>query len=72
MPDLEKIVLTFKFQNATKNKHRFEEELGDEEWSDRSFACGTLYIEKEALELLGSPERIKVTIEPIKEGEGTK
>lgn len=66
---MDKIVLTFKFQNPTKNKHRFEEELGEQSWSSRDTAVGTLYVEKEALELIGKPEKIKVTIEPLKEQE---
>lgn len=62
---MDKIVLTFTFRNTTKNKHRFEEEVGDQGWSDRDTACGTIYIEKQALETIGSPNKIKVTIEPI-------
>ncbi len=66
MPEEGKIVLTFKFKNTTKNKHRFEEELGEQSWSDRDTAVGALYIEKGALELIGMPDKIRVTIEPLK------
>lgn len=66
---MDKIVLTFKFHYETKNKHRFEEGLGEQSWSDRDTACGTLYVEKSALEEIGMPNKLKVTIEPIKEKE---
>lgn len=67
--ELEKIVLTFKFHTQTKNKYRFEEELGEQSWSDRDTACGTLYVEKQALELIGNPKRVMVTIEALEEKE---
>lgn len=67
MSELDKIELTFKFRNPTKNKNRFEEELGEQSFSERDTAVGTLYVEKEALELIGNPAKLKVTIEPLKE-----
>ena len=64
---MDKIELTFKFKNPTRNKQRFEEELGEQGWSDRDTAVGTLYVEKQALEEIGNPTRLRVTIEAIKE-----
>lgn len=67
MAELDELKLTFKFRNPTKNKNRFEEELGEQSFSERDTAVGTLYVEKEALEMIGNPTKLKVTIEPLKE-----
>lgn len=65
MPELEKIELKFKEERKTKRAVLFNEQLGDQTWSDQDVAVGNLYVKKQALELLGNPERIKVTIEPM-------
>lgn len=62
--ELDKIVLVFTRKYETKKKVRYEEELGEQAWSDRDVAIGYIYPFKEALEFIDSPERIKVTIEP--------
>ena len=62
MPD--KIELTFTRDYVTERTIRFKEELGEYEWSDQSVAVGPLYVKKQALELIGNPEKLKVTIEP--------
>lgn len=64
MPDKAQIELTFISERVTKNTVRFQEELGDESWSGKDVAVGPLYIQKEALQSIGSPSRVKVTIEP--------
>jgi len=63
---VDKIVLEFKKLRDTKNTTLFEEKLGEQEWSDKSTAVGSLYVNRQALELIGMPEKIKVTIEPVK------
>lgn len=63
---IEKIVLEFKKLRDTKNTTLFEEKLGEQEWSDKSTAVGSLYVNRQALEFIGMPEKIRVTIEPIK------
>lgn len=63
--ELDKIVLEFKFSRETKRTHLFEEEVGEREWSDQTFAIGNLYVKTQALEELGMPKRIRITIEPI-------
>lgn len=62
---LDKIVLEFKFSRETKRTHLFQEELGAQAWSDQDVAIGSLYIKTQALEFIGTPEKVKVTIEPI-------
>lgn len=62
---LDKIVLEFKFSRETKRSHLFEEKVGEQEWSDQTFAIGPLYLKTQALQLIGSPKKIRVTIEPI-------
>lgn len=63
--ELDKIVLEFKFSRETKRTHLFEEELGGQAWSDQDVAIGNLYLKIQALELIGMPKRIRVTVEPI-------
>lgn len=61
---MDKIELTFKEEYITERTIRFREELGEYEWSDQGIAVGPLYVKKQALELIGNPKKIKVTIEP--------
>ena len=64
MNEVNKIVLVFKVRRKTKRAVLFDEELGDQQWSDQDVAIGPLYVKKQALELIGDPETIKVTVEP--------
>jgi hypothetical protein len=61
--EVEEIVIELIDKRTTKNTHMFEEVLGDQQWSEKDIAVGNLYIQTEALQMLGSPKRIKVTIE---------
>lgn len=63
MPDNE-IVLHFKRQRPTKNKILFDEVLGDQAWSSKDIAVGSLYVMKETLEMIGNPDELEVTIRP--------
>ena len=65
MPELDRIELTFTEDRATTRAILFEENLGEQEWSKKGRAVGSLYVMKEALELIGSPKKLKVTIEPL-------
>lgn len=67
MGDDEEIKLTFKKRRETTRTILFDEELGEQGWSDKDIAIGVLYVRKQALELIGSPEKIEVTIRPVKE-----
>jgi len=64
MAERDKIELVFQEDRKTKRTVKFDEVLGDEAWSDRDVAVGPLYVQKQALELIGNPSKIKVTIEP--------
>lgn len=61
------IKLVFKRRKETKRTFLFDEELGEQAWSDKDVAIGPLYVQKQALEMIGNPEKIEVTIRPIKE-----
>ena len=63
--ELDRIVLEFKDIRETKRTHVFEEQLGDQAYSDQDVAVGALYVKTQALEMLGMPTKIRVTIEPI-------
>lgn len=63
--EVDKIVLEFRKFRETKRTHLFEEEVGEQEWSDQGVAVGNLYIKTQALDMIGMPERIRVTIEPV-------
>lgn len=65
-PELDKIVIDFKKRRETDRTFLFDEQLGERQWSDQDVAVGSLYVKKQALELIGMPEHIRVTIEPIK------
>ena len=69
MPELEKIELTFIKSYRTKRKTRYDEEIGEQAYSERDVAIGYIYPYTEAIELIGSPNRIKVTIEPAQKGD---
>lgn len=65
MAELGKLELTFKEDRKTTRTVLFEEELGEEELSSKGYAVGSIYVMKEALEMIGNPGKIKVTIEPV-------
>jgi hypothetical protein len=56
--------LTFQRERETKNTVRYEEQVGDE-----PPIVGTLYVQKYAVNRIGNPERLRVTIEAPAEGE---
>lgn len=62
---MDKIELTFTEERKTKRAVLFREELGEQSWSDQDVAVGNLYVKKQALETIGNPTKIKVTIEPM-------
>lgn len=64
---MNKIVVEFKPVRDTKRARLFEEQLGDQQWSDQDVAIGPLYVKLQALELIGvkADQRVRVTIEPI-------
>ena len=64
MAELNKLELVFTEDRKTTRTILFEEELGEQEYSSKGPAVGSLYVQKEALELIGNPGKIKVTIEP--------
>ncbi len=59
---MDKLELKFTYEKETKNTVRYQEELGEEAYSSKDIAVGSLYIQKE---VLGEPvpQRLKVTIE---------
>lgn len=59
---MRKLELKFTREKETKNTIRYQEELGEEAYSSRDIAVGTLYVRKEALGE-PAPRRLKVTIE---------
>ncbi len=63
-PELDKLVLVFKKDRDTKTTTLFKEELGEQTYSDQDVAVGSIYVKQQALEIIGSPEKIRVTIEP--------
>lgn len=66
MPELDKLELIFIEDYKTKRTVLFKEQLGEQSFSDEDIAVGPLYLKKQALEMIGNPDKIKVTIEPIK------
>lgn len=62
---MDKIELTFAEERKTTRAVLFRELLGEQAWSDQDVAVGPLYVKKQALEEIGNPKKIKVTIEPI-------
>jgi hypothetical protein len=63
----EAIKLIFSRVKETKRTIMFKEELGEQGWSDKDVAIGPLYVQKQALEMIGNPEKIEVTLKPHKE-----
>ena len=57
--------LSFQRERETKNTVRYEEQV-----SDAPPVVGTLYLQKYALNRLGNPECLRVTIEAAAEGAG--
>jgi len=64
---MDKFELYFTQAYRTRRKTRYNEELGEVELSEAGTAIDYLYIRNEAIELLGYPHKIRITIEPIKE-----
>ena len=64
MPELEKLELIFTEERKTKRAVLFEEQLGEQSFSDQDVAVGSLYVKQQALEMIGNPGKIKVIIEP--------
>lgn len=64
MAELEKLELIFTEDRKTLRTVLFEEQLGEQGFSDEDIAVGPLYVKKQALEMIGNPSRLKVTIEP--------
>ena len=44
---MEKLELKFTYEKETKNTIRYQEELGDEAYSSKDVAIGSLYVQKE-------------------------
>lgn len=63
----EEIKLVFVKRRETRRTYLFDEQLGEQAWSDKDIAVGVLYLQKQASEMIGDPEKIEVTIRPIKE-----
>lgn len=59
MPQPKKIVVTFTEENPTKNTMRYAEDAAK---ADQILQ--KLYVKKDALETIGNPTKIRVTIEP--------
>ena len=59
---MEKLDLRFVHEKETRNTCRYQEEIGEETYSNRDIAVGFLYVQKECL---GDPppRRLKVIIE---------
>jgi hypothetical protein len=58
MPNKSGITLTFEVEKETKNTVRFTEALGD----GQPAVVGTLYVQKFAIQKLGNPSSLTVTI----------
>jgi len=65
MPELDKIEVTFTQDRVTARTVLFMEDFGEQEWSVKGTAVGSIYVMKATLELIGNPKRLKVTIEPL-------
>ena len=63
--ELEKIVLEFTAERDTKRTRLFQEKLGEQAYSDQDVAIGPLYVKLQALEMIGNPKKLRVTIEPV-------
>ena len=67
---MERLDLKFKWERDTKRTSLFKEELGDEAYSDKDIAVDSIYVQQQALELIGNPKYIRVIIEPIESASG--
>ena len=65
MAELDRLELTFTEDRKTKRAVLFEEQIGEQAFSAKDVAVGPLYVQKEAIAMIGNPTRIKVTIEPM-------
>ena len=63
--ELDKIVLEFHKERDTLRTRLFKEQLGEQAFSDQDVAIGSLYVKLQALEMIGDPMKLRVTIEPI-------
>lgn len=61
---MDKIELKFTLERKTKRAVLFHEELGEVALSDQDVVVGNLYVKRQALEQIGNPRKLKVTIEP--------
>lgn len=64
MAELDKLELIFTEDRKTLRTVLFEEKISEQGYSDEDVAVGSLYVKKQALEMIGNPGKIKVTIEP--------
>ncbi len=64
---IDKIELVFTRTRNTTRTALFTEQLPEVAWSDQDVAVGYLYVKLQALEFIGDPVKIKVTIEPVEE-----
>jgi len=62
--DENEIKLVFKRRRETKRTFLFDEQLGEQAWSDKDVAIGPLYVQKQALELINASndDEIEVVI----------
>ena len=65
MAELNKLELIFTEDRKTKRAVLFEEQISEQTYSDQDVAVGSLYVKKQALEMIGNPGKVKVTIEPV-------
>ncbi len=63
--ELDKIVMEFHKERDTLRTRLFKEQLGEQAFSDQDVAIGSLYVKLQALEMIGDPMKLRVTIEPI-------
>jgi hypothetical protein len=50
----DKIKLVFRRRRETKRTILFDEQLGEQAWSDKDVAIGPLYVQKQALDMIGA------------------
>lgn len=58
------LVLVFVADHSTERAVLFQELPHDLPMNDKGPVVGGLYMKKEALELIGNPDEIRVTVEP--------
>lgn len=64
---MRKLELKFSREKETKNTVRFREVLGGVAYSEKDYAIGVIYIQKQALGT-PAPQRLKVVIEEAANG----